>query len=44
MDNTKSLKGLKVLNAITFLLMIAVNALANFLPLNGVTTGEVSKA
>ena len=44
MDDIESLKGLKILNAITFLLMIAVNALANFLPLNGVTTGEVAKA
>lgn len=32
----------KVMVMIAFLLMIAVNALANLLPLNGLTTGQVS--
>jgi hypothetical protein len=35
---------IKILTTITFLIMIAVNALANILPINGVTTGEVSAA
>lgn len=34
----------KVLVIITFILMIAANALANTLPLNGITTGDVSLA
>ncbi len=33
---------LKVLNTVAYLLMIAVNVLAEVLPLNGVTTAEVS--
>lgn len=33
---------IKAIAAITFLLMITVNALSNILPINGVTTGEVS--
>lgn len=32
----------RVLNTIAFILMIAVNILANTLPLNGITTGKVS--
>ena len=32
----------KVLVLITFFVMLAVNALANILPLNGITTGQVS--
>jgi hypothetical protein len=42
MTNKKELLGLKVLNCVTFILMVLVNALANLLPLNGVTTGEVA--
>ena len=33
-----------IYNALSFLLMILVNVLANLLPINGVTTGEVSDA
>lgn len=33
---------LKILNVVSFILMITVNALANILPINGVTTGAVS--
>jgi hypothetical protein len=35
-------KALQVANLATFLGMILVNALANILPINGITTGEVS--
>lgn len=34
--------GIKIMAAATFLLMIAVNALANIIPINGMTTGQVS--
>lgn len=34
--------GVKVLALLSFILMIAVNALANLLPINGITTAEVS--
>ena len=33
---------LKMVTTVTFLVMIVANALANILPLNGITTGEVS--
>ena len=33
---------LKIITILTYLLMIAVNALANILPINGLQTGEVS--
>lgn len=36
-------KVLKFLNAIAFLVMVAVNTLANVIPLNGMTTGAVSE-
>jgi len=36
--------SIKILTTVTFLIMIVVNALANILPINGVTTGEVSDA
>lgn len=36
------IKMFRLLNAISFLLMIVVNALANILPINGLQTGEVS--
>ena len=42
MDETKKLNLLKVLNVIAFLATIAVNALANTLPINNKTTGELS--
>ena len=35
-------KGMSILNFITFALVLTVNALANILPINGLTTGEVS--
>lgn len=35
---------LKVVNTISFMLMIVVNALANILPINGLRTGDVSDA
>ena len=33
---------IKIWNMITFILMVVVNALANILPINGITTGGVS--
>lgn len=42
MKKESKAKVLIILNTITFILMITVNVLANILPLNGVTTGEVS--
>ncbi|MFT5873179.1 MAG: hypothetical protein ACI8WT_002121 [Clostridium sp.] len=35
-------KILKTFNALSFILMVTVNALANILPINGITTGGVS--
>jgi len=40
----KQQSSLRWFNLLTFLLVIAVNALANILPINGITTGEVSDA
>lgn len=42
MTGKKNITFVKVLTVITFFIMIAVNVLANTLPINGVTTGEVS--
>ena len=39
MRNTKLLKGM---STVAFVVMIAVNAMANLLPINNLTTGEVS--
>lgn len=39
-----NLKAIKIINAVTFLGMITVNALANILPINGIGTGDVSDA
>lgn len=36
--------SIKILTTVTFIIMIVVNALANIIPINGVTTGEVSDA
>lgn len=36
--------SVKIITAVTFLLMIVVNILANTLPINGQTTGEVSNS
>lgn len=38
------LRGLIIFNTISFIIMIAVNILANLLPINGVTTAQVSEA
>ena len=39
---SKKLTVLKIFNAITFIMMVTVNALANIMPINNITTGEVS--
>lgn len=38
----KTNKALPVITLITYLIMIAINAMANILPINRITTGEVS--
>jgi hypothetical protein len=42
MDNKQRLSPTAILVTITFIIMVTVNALANILPIAGVTTGEVS--
>ncbi len=42
MFNNKVKSSVKIIAAVTFLLMIVVNFLANTLPINGQTTGEVA--
>lgn len=42
MKKTVSLNIKKILNVVSFIIMITVNALANIIPINGITTGEVS--
>lgn len=42
--NNNGLRGLVIFNTISFIIMIAVNILANTLPINGVTTAQVSEA
>lgn len=42
MQKTQNSIILKLVTALTFILMITVNALANILPINGIGTGEVS--
>ncbi len=44
MSKSSSHTFLKFLTLLTFLLMIALNVLANILPINGITTGAVSDA
>ncbi len=44
MANGKTKPAVKVLVVLTFLGMVTVNSLANFLPINGQTTGEVSES
>lgn len=44
MAATRARHPVKVLVALTYLLMVAVNILANALPLNGTSTGDVSDA
>lgn len=41
-SNRSTLKILSIASALAFLVVIVVNALANALPLNGVTTGQLS--
>ncbi|MHB1132752.1 MAG: tryptophan-rich sensory protein [Chloroflexota bacterium] len=42
MENRQGGTTVAIVTAITFLVMVAVNALANALPINGVNTGQVS--
>lgn len=42
MNKTQALMLIKVLSVLAFILMIAVNALANILPINGQNTGQIS--
>lgn len=42
MEKKQSIRLTKIVTAVTFLGMVAVNALANILPINGVNTGQVS--
>lgn len=44
MGNKAGKTAVKIITIVTFLGMVAVNALANILPLNGVNTGQVSEA
>jgi len=44
MGNKAGKAAVKIITTVTFLGMVAVNALANILPLNGVNTGQVSEA
>ena len=43
MENRQN-KMVQILAVLVYLVMVIVNGLANTLPLNGVTTGEVSEA
>ena len=42
MKLNKTNYSIKITSLITFLLMVGINALANILPINGITTGNVS--
>ena len=42
MFNDKKIGKIRIFTAITFIIMLVANALANILPINGQTTGEVS--
>jgi len=42
LESTDRRKYVKIAVAVTYILMISVNALANIIPFNGVTTGQVS--
>lgn len=44
MDTTKNSTAAKIIVTIAYLLMIGMNAAANIIPINGITTGEVSDA
>jgi len=41
---TKNLLGLRIFNLVAFVIMVTVNALANALPLNNMSTGAISDA
>jgi hypothetical protein len=43
-ESTDRRRYVKIAVAVTYLLMITVNALANVIPINGLTTGQVSDA
>ena len=43
-SKNNGLRGLIILNTISYIIMIAVNILANVLPINGVTTAEVANS
>jgi len=42
MSQQRRVKVLKTFNVLSFILMVTINALANILPINGITTGGVS--
>ncbi|MBU3182982.1 tryptophan-rich sensory protein [Clostridium psychrophilum] len=42
MSQVRKIKVLKTFTVISFILMVTINALANILPINGITTGGVS--
>ena len=42
MSQERGIKVLKTFTVLSFILMVTVNALANILPINGITTGGVS--
>ncbi len=44
MERKHRIALIRIVVVVTFLAMIAVNALANILPINGVTTGQVSES
>ena len=44
MTQTKGPGGLRLINALAYLLMVTVNVLANVLPIGGMTTGDISDA
>ncbi|WP_277668788.1 tryptophan-rich sensory protein [Caproiciproducens galactitolivorans] len=44
MADMKGPAALKILNTAAFVFLVIINILANLLPINGVTTGEVSEA
>lgn len=42
MENKQVSTVIKIITAVTFLVMIVINALANSLPINGINTGQIS--
>lgn len=43
MNDEKNKVNIKILTAALFLIMIIVNVLANVIPINGMTTGNISE-